>query len=70
MSIGPWQTMDSGGERRLDGEGRTAAAIFPPGGADEGRWGWWGHNGQRSDGGKAPSQDEARRLADLAAGIS
>lgn len=61
---------NSGMMVRRDELRRVGEVVSPPGDADNGRWGWFvvnhkGHsNGSGED--KAPSKEEAMRLADLA----
>ncbi len=70
-TLGSWQKNGSLHARR-DDKDRAGAIVFAPGSADGGLWGWFAIN-ERSESlppvgtPKAPSEQEAKRLADGAA---
>lgn len=67
--VGPWQK-EGGRENayRRTSDGRCAAQVSPPGGADNGRWGWFAKlRSGVSKGGKVYGDEmTARRVADEA----
>lgn len=70
-TLGPWQpaSTEAGkllGYQRLTPDGASAAIVRTPNDSDPiGTWGWFAINvGNLSDGGQAPNETEAKRIAD------